>query len=119
MNEIYRTYSDRVSFLCVYIREAHPTDGWAVPDNVEYAEPKTMEERAAVAGVCQMKLNMEMPMVLDNMKNTVDEKYNTLPERLYVLDKDGRVAWRSVAGSFGFDVEAWAEAIQAQVDVPR
>ena len=114
MNEIFRTYSERVNFLCVYIREAHPTDGWAVPDNVDYAEPKTIEERAAVARVCKLRLNLEMPMLLDNMDNAVDDLYNALPERLYVLDKEGRVAWRSVAGSFGFDVEAWAEAIHEQ-----
>lgn len=117
MNEIYRTYRDRVHFLCVYIREAHPTDGWAVPDNVDYAEPTTIDERAEIAGVCQLKLDLEMPMLLDTMNNEVDEKYNALPERLYVLDRDGRVTWRSVAGSFGFDVEAWAEAIQNQYDM--
>ncbi len=45
MNEIYETYKDRVDFYLVYIREAHPTDGWQVQsnldDHVAFLEPKT------------------------------------------------------------------------------
>ena len=28
-----RRYRDRANFLIVYTREAHPTDGWVLPDN--------------------------------------------------------------------------------------
>ncbi len=41
-----------VRFFTIYIAEAHPTDGWALPVNreagIEYAQPTTTEERAAV-----------------------------------------------------------------------
>ena len=34
LNDLYEKYRDRVEFFVVYIREAHPTDGWQVPANV-------------------------------------------------------------------------------------
>lgn len=35
MERLYREWSDRVAFLMVYIREAHPSDEWQMPSNVE------------------------------------------------------------------------------------
>ena len=73
MNEIYKSYKDRVDFYLVYIREAHPSDGWQIranlDDKLEYLEPRTEDERAKLAGVCMIDLGFEMPMLLDNMDN--------------------------------------------------
>ena len=30
---LYETYADRVAFFLVYVREAHPEDGWVLADN--------------------------------------------------------------------------------------
>lgn len=60
-------------------------------------------------------------MLLDDIENTVDTQHAGLPERLYVLDvlgADGRVFFKSVAGSLGFDVEAWEAAIRRVVAQP-
>ena len=50
------------------------------------------------------------------MRNEVDDKYAALLERLYVLDKDGRVYYQSVMGPTGFDVDAWLKAVKEQTD---
>lgn len=117
VNEIYREFRDRMAFYLVYIQEIHPTDGWQVPanvtDDVLYAQPQTADERAEMAGVCMLNLKFEMPLLLDNMENEVDQKYAALPERLYVIDAEGRVAYRSEMGPWGFDTEAWRDAIVA------
>jgi hypothetical protein len=122
MNEIYETYKDRVDFYLVYIREAHPTDGWQVfsnlNDGVLHADPKDADERANLAGVCMLNLGFTIPTLLDNMQNEVDDKYAALPERLYVLDKDGKVYYRGIMGSPGFDVDTWFEAVQVQAALP-
>ena len=110
-------YRDRVDFYCIYIEEAHPEDGWQVSpnhdDNVVFNQPTTAEERAEVAEVCMLKLALEMPTLLDDMDNTTEEAYAALPERLYVVSTDGRVTFRGKPGPFGFDVEAWENAIKA------
>jgi hypothetical protein len=118
MNEIFETYKERMDFFLVYIREAHPSDGWQVrsnlDDHVEFLEPTTDDERAQLAGTCMLDLGFTMPALLDNMQNEVDAKYAALPERLYVLDAAGKVFFRGIMGSRGFDVDTWLEAVQAQ-----
>lgn len=115
LNEIYRRYREQVDFYCVYIQEAHPDDGWQVAmnfdDEVIFNQPETLAEREALAQVCALRLNMEMPMLLDDLDNRADTLYAALPERLYVLDADGVVRFRTVVGSPGFDVDAWETAV--------
>jgi len=118
MNKIYETYKDRIEFYLIYIREAHPSDGWQVrsnlDDHVEFLEPQNEDARAELAKVCQTDLGFNMPMLLDNMSNEVDLKFAALPERLYVLDANGKVFFRGIMGSRGFDVDTWLQAIKEQ-----
>lgn len=115
LNQIYREFEDRVQFYCIYIREAHAVEEWQALGNIweeiEIAQHETADERAEAAGVCVLKLDLEMPMLLDDMSNEVDRKYAALPERLFVLDPDGVVTYRSEMGPFGFKPEEWRLAI--------
>ena len=103
---MYRRYGERVAFLMVYVQEAHPTDGWQIAPNeqegVLYEQPKTAEERKAVAGACVLHLDLSMPTLIDEMTNAIDRAYGALPDRLYLIDAEGRVAYRSEAGPWGF-----------------
>lgn len=118
LNEIYDQYRDRVAFFCIYIQEAHPEDEWQVLPNISegvvYTQPKTEGERAAVAEACVLHLNLRMPMLLDEMNNAVDSAYAALPERLYVIDTEGRICYRSEPGPWGFTPDAWEKAIQEE-----
>ena len=108
-----------MQFWCVYIQEAHPEDGWRLRMNVDegivFKQPRTDGERAEVARACVLGLKLEMPMLLDEITNSVDEAYSALPERLFVLEASGRIAWRSEQGPWGFDVDAFEKAIGAQL----
>lgn len=87
-----RRYGDRVHFLMVYIREAHPTDGWALPDNrFEVATPRTIEERRAIARDFKREIPPRMPMLVDTIESSV-AAYAPFPNRLYVIDAAGLVA---------------------------
>lgn len=119
LDEIYLRYRDNIDFYLVYIQEIHPTDGWQIltnlTDEILYEQPTSLDERAEMAGLCLLNLNLKMPTLLDDMDNGTDHKYAALPERLYVLDAEGRIAYRSAMGPWGFDVDAWTDAIAAQV----
>mgnify|MGYP003987326607 CR=1 FL=1 len=108
LNEIYEKYRGQVDFYCVYIQEAHPSNGWQVrmniDDDVLYEQPTEFEEREALASTCALRLNLDLPM---------------LPERLYVLDHQGAVQFRTVVGSPGFDVDAWEQAVATIADARK
>ena len=113
LNKLYRDYRDRVAFHVVYIQEAHPIDGWQLDDNVEddvlVNSTASDEERVQVAGVCMTKLGIELPAIVDEADDRVEQAYTGWPDRLYVIDSDGRIAYKSAAGPFGFkpsEVEA-------------
>jgi hypothetical protein len=87
-----------------------------VRDEVLFAQPTSDDERVEAASACMLGLQFRMPMVLDKLSNEVDEAYSALPERLYVVDREGTIAWRSGPGPFGFDIDGWQQAIEAQLE---
>jgi alkylhydroperoxidase family enzyme len=95
-----------VQFLAVYVREAHPSDGWTLPSNdkigISISQPQTPSERTAVAQKCCAVLEITMPMVVDTLDDRVGHAYSGMPDRLYVIDKAGRVAYQGGRGPFGF-----------------
>ena len=48
------------------------------------------------------QLNLTIPTAVDDMKDTVNQLYKAWPERIYVIGKDGRVAYKSGIGPWGF-----------------
>ena len=99
-------YGDRVEFVNVYVREAHPTDGWRMSSNdkdgVTFAQPTTDEERREVASKCCAALRMTIPLVVDHVDDRVGHAYSGMPDRLYLIDRDGKVAYKGGRGPFGF-----------------
>jgi alkylhydroperoxidase family enzyme len=106
LEELYKKLGDRVQFLAVYVREAHPTDGWREPSNdrvgISFLQPKSKTDREAVAAKCCSTLEITMPMVIDDMHDPVGHLYSGMPDRLYVIDRDGKVAYKGGRGPFGF-----------------
>ena len=101
----------------MYIQEAHPTDIWQMQSNVKdgvlFSSPKTMLEREAVAGSCVRKLGIKFPAVIDGIDNTVEQAYTGWPDRLYLIDRNGNVAFKSKPGPFGFHPDDLEKAIKS------
>jgi hypothetical protein len=106
LNQLYHQYDGQVAFLVVYITEAHPSDVWQMDSNIKdkvvFATPKTEEERAFVAGACVRKLGIDIPAVLDEFGDSTESAYTAWPDRLYLIDAAGHVAYKSKPGPFGF-----------------
>ena len=82
-------------------------DGWNVPsnDDDEIAIPvaATFSDRKKAAGETCRKLDVDLPFLLDTIDDTVAETYSAFPDRLYLIDRDGRVAHKGGRGPHGFD----------------
>jgi hypothetical protein len=119
LNEIYGKYRDQVRFYVIYIREAHPDDGWRVPENlrqnIRFREPRSEAERTAVATLCQINLDLQMPMLVDAIDNPVEDSYIALPMRLYLIGRSGRIVYTGERGPRGFDPDSWEAVIKAEI----
>jgi hypothetical protein len=96
-------------------REAHPTDGWRMTSNdkagVAFAQPKTFEERTSVAAACCEKLKITMPLLVDDLDDRVGHLYSGMPDRLYLIDRQGKIAYKGGRGPFGFKPGELEQAI--------
>jgi type I thyroxine 5'-deiodinase len=107
-------YGERVDFLTIYIKEAHPEDEWQMDSNVEedvcYPQPKTTAQRVAIARDFSERFDYPLPLLVDPIENTANAVYAGWPERLYVLDEQRKIVYKGEPGPFGFhpeEVEAW------------
>jgi hypothetical protein len=107
--QIYEDYKGHADFLTVYVREAHPTDEWQMKSNVKdevcYAQPKTLEQRLAIANDFTRRFKYALPFGIDDMSNAADLAYSAWPERIYIIDESGHIAYRGGMGPFNYKPE--------------
>lgn len=115
VEEVYQRHKDKANFLMVYVREAHPTDGWKMESNarqgVAVKQPTTYDERVGVAGQFCTKLKPIIPVAVDEISDPVGHAYSGMPARLYVIDPQGKVAYKSGRGPFGFKAAEMEQAL--------
>ncbi len=116
LKDLYRKYQDEVQFLLIYIREAHPVDGWWLGGGLigklleikgtraamDVHDPTTTEERVQVAQRCADTLEYGIPTLVDRIDDAVNFQYAALPTRLYLVGIDGKVVYAGGPGPWGF-----------------
>ena len=119
LHELWERWRNAVDFVVVYIREAHPEEGWVVTPNrdegIVVNDPITNDEREEVAAACALNLQIRMPVVVDEVDDAIANAYGALPDRLYLIGKDGRITFQGARGPWGFDPGALEEAMQQTV----
>ena len=119
LEETYERFRDRVAFFVVYIKEAHPEDGWVLTQNrqedVAILDPTTEDERVNAAESCVVRTALRIPVLVDHMDNAVASAYGGWPDRLYLIGRDGRVAFQGGPGPFEFRPELLTAAIDAEL----
>src|SRR2546428_10482231 len=71
-------------------------------DNVCYAQPKTLEQRVAIANDFVKRFKFSLPFGIDDMTNAANDAYAAWPERIYIIDESGRIAYRGGACTVNF-----------------
>ncbi len=116
LRNLYDKFGSDVQFVSVYIREAHPVDGWWLGGwflgpaqrmartraATDVYDPETIEERREVAGRCETSLAHGIPTLVDEMDDAVNKAYAAWPTRLYLIDLEGRVVYHGGLGPVGF-----------------
>jgi hypothetical protein len=119
LDDLAKSYGDKVTLFSVYIREAHAEGEDQVPRNLDedviFEQPATSDERAEVAAACMLRHNFSFPMLMDNMENEAEEKYMSWPDRLYLIDSDGKIAYQGGMGPLYFDVDEFEQELKKLV----
>jgi hypothetical protein len=85
-------------------------------ENIVYKDPQHYDERTSLAGTCSTELGIEFPALVDTIENTAEIAYTAWPDRLYLIDGSGRIAYKSEAGPFGFKTDQLSKALEQLVD---
>jgi tetratricopeptide (TPR) repeat protein len=117
LKRIAAEYHDRVDFRLVYISEAH-AGNWQSTINekegVDLPAPKNLGEKQDHAAMCLRKLELPFAVAVDGMDTPAERAYNAWPSRLYLIGRDGKVAYQTRLGELDFhpaDVERAIHAV--------
>jgi hypothetical protein len=80
-------------------------------EGVTIAQPKTTKERTKIAFECCSVLKMTMPLLVDEVNDRVGHAYSGMPDRLYLIDREGKIAYKGGRGPFGFKPGELEQAI--------
>lgn len=109
MNDLSAEYNgDDVQFLFVYVREAHPGD--ALPAH------RSMEEKMRAARLLRQEEEIDMPVLVDDLRGSLHRKYGKLPNPTFIIDKSGRIAFRALWTRPGVVEDALGELLERQRD---
>ena len=88
VNELYERFRNAgVEVILVYVREAHP--GERLPAH------EAMHDKIASAWLLRKEEDLEIPIVVDDLRGSIHRDYGKLPSPAFLIDKSGRVAFRS------------------------
>jgi len=80
-----------VEFVVVYVQDPHPGE----PGFRRYIQPKSLEDRRAYAEELVADHQMQATVVVDELDDGVWKQYGSLPNMVYVIDRDGAVAYHA------------------------
>jgi hypothetical protein len=104
LNELHRHFGDRVGFVMVNVREAHP--GAALP------QPKTFAEKAAHAERLRDLHGFAFEVAVDDVDGALHRALSPKPNSAYVLSADATIRFRA---HWANDTNALAAALEAVV----
>lgn len=89
LNELYRRYRDQgFEFLTIYVREPHPGEN--------YGAHKSWEQKLRFARDCREQDGIQSKLLVDDLEGTVHRAYGSLPNMIYIVDKNGKIAYKAM-----------------------
>lgn len=100
-----------MDFHLIYLKEAHASDSRRPSRKVIIKQHTTLEERTTAAKGCVADLKLTIPLLIDDMENTVGDAFHGHPDRLFILSPDQTIVYRGDRGPRGFNVQEMKEAL--------
>ena len=88
LKRLYSDYGDKVAFVMLNVREAHPGETWP--------QPETPEEKLEHARALKASDAMPWTVAADDIDGSLHRALDTKPNAAYLIDRDGTVVFRSL-----------------------
>ncbi len=102
VQELYDQFGDRVSFIMMYVREAHPGE--------QFEQSETIEEKLEYARALKEFYDIQWKVAADNVDGDLHRALDPKPNSAFLMDNDGTILFRSLWAS---DYEALCHALDA------
>ena len=102
VQELYDEFGDRVNFIMMYVREAHPGEF--------FMQPETIEQKLKHALALRDFYDIQWTVAVDNVDGELHRSLDPKPNSAYLVDSDGTILFRSLWAS---DYNALRQALDA------
>lgn len=119
INRLHQKYKDSVNFVGVYVSEPHAIDEWPLARTLLLEATKDIFEHPVEIDITQHRdysyrqwaaerlkrnlLHKDIPLLVDNMENTVNNRWVGRPARLYLISAEGKVIYNPGMGPYSFN----------------
>lgn len=108
---LHRAYGDRVRFVLVNVREAHP--GASLP------QPSTIEAKTRSAERLRSHHGLGFEVAVDDIDGGLHRAFGTRPSSAYLIDPDGTIRFRAHWSNLTGELEEALAAVTAGKQPPR
>ena len=102
VQELYDEFGDRVDFIMLYVREAHPGE--------HFAQAETMEEKLEHARALKKFYDIQWTVAADNIDGDLNRALDPKPNSAFLMNNEGIILFRSL---WAADRDALHQALDA------
>ena len=104
VQDLYEEFGDRVDFIMLYVREAHPGE--------LISQAETMDEKLAHTQALKNLYNIEWTVAADNIEGDLHRALDPKPNSAFLVSSEGIILFRSL---WAADYDALQTALNATV----
>ena len=88
VQELYEEFGDRVDFIMMYVREAHPGEN--------YSQAESMDDKISAAKALQEFYGIDWTVVADTLDGDLHRALDPKPNAAYLVSGNGEILFRSL-----------------------
>ncbi len=104
VQDLYAEFGNKVKFVMLYVREAHPGE--------HYAQAETIDDKLASARALKDLYGIEWTVAADTVAGDLHRALDPKPNAAFLMDSDGTILFRSL---WAADYEALRQALDDAV----
>lgn len=105
LKRLYSKFGDKITFVMLNVREAHPGEN--------YQQPETLDEKLERAKAMKDHYDIPWTVAVDDIDGSLHRALDTKPNAAYLMNTDGKIAFRSLWAGDEQGLEQTLERVSA------